>query len=84
MARYVENQGGIRRIANGREAMRAVDSRAKAIRDRAAGMYGAESYGIKKAKPGRNRCHAIVYTADRYAMNSNRLHGTLRKAKGAK
>lgn len=84
MARYAENRDGIRKVANGREAMRAVDARAKAIRDRAAGMYGADGYAVKKARPGRNRCHAIVHTADAHAINSNRLHGTLRKAKGAK
>lgn len=84
MARYVHNAEGIRKVANGRAVRKAVDARAEAIRGKAAGMYAADAYRIKKARPGKNRCHAIVYTADAHAINSNRLHGTLRKAKGAR
>lgn len=49
------------------------------VRSKAAGMYGAKGYGVR-VKQGATRARAIVYTADRHAMASNRKHNTLKKA----
>lgn len=67
-------------ILNGPGVMALVDSKADAIRSKAAGMHGAKKYGKKPARPGRGSAHAVVFTGDRYAMRSNRKHNTLAKA----
>lgn len=56
---------------------------ANRIRSRAASMYGAKNYKVRK-KIQKVSAKAYVYTADRYAMRSNQAHNTLRKASGGK
>ncbi len=54
-------------------------AKGETVRSKAAGMYGAKGYGVR-IKQGATRARAIVYTADRHAMASNRKHNTLKKA----
>ena len=79
---YKPNFAGIRSVLNGEGAQAAVNQAAQEIHGRACGMFGASNYGISEARPGKNRCHAIVYTADIYAIRSNALHQTLQKSIG--
>lgn len=78
--KFVENKNGVSQLLNGSGAMQAVTQHATEIQGRASGMFGASNYGLSPARPGKTRCHAIVYTGDKYAVNSNRLHNTLLKS----
>ena len=66
-------------IGNSGPAMDACTQVAEEVKGRA-DSTGSATYGIKSARPGKNRCHAFVYTPDRHAMNSNAKHNTLVKA----
>jgi len=83
LEKYKRNGGFAAAILKGGVASGAVMARGEAVRRKAASMYGAENYGLR-LKRGSKRVRAVVYTADRYAMNSNRLHNTLAKAKGGR
>lgn len=78
--RYSPNRGFKRVLLNSQQAMALVNEQATAIRSRASGMFGATNYILKTARPGKERCHAIVATGDRHAVNSNALHMTLQKS----
>lgn len=78
--RYVPNRGFKAVLLNSAGVMAAVDEAAAPIQRRAASMFGATAYVLRKAQPGKVRCHAFVATADRHAMNSNAMHMTLQKA----
>jgi hypothetical protein len=77
---YKTKKSGMRMVLNSEGMQRVVTQAARDIRSRANTMFGASSYGLSEARPGKMRCHAIVYTGDRYAMRSNAVHQTLLKA----
>ena len=66
-------------ILTGAKTQEVLRKSAEKIRARAASMYGAKDYGVKVIV-GKNRAHAVVYTASVHAINSNALHNTLQKA----
>lgn len=78
--RYVPKKSGFKQMFNAPEMCDLCSERAMDIADRANSMFGATGYEVSMARPGKMRCHAIVYTGDRYSMNSNRVHNTLLKA----
>lgn len=80
--RYVPNAAGMRKILNSPEMCDMCSERAMDIADRANSMFGAMGYEVSMARPGKNRCHAIVYTGDMHSVNSNRVHNTLQKSLG--
>lgn len=80
--KYVPKKAGFRQIFNSREVCDLCSERAMDIAERANSMYGAMGYEVSMARPGKNRCHAIVYTGDMHSVNSNRRHNTLLKALG--
>ena len=73
---------GVYEILNGAGAQALTTQAAQEIQGRASSMFGASNYGLSEARPGKHRCHAIVYTADLHAMRSNALHQTLQKSLG--
>lgn len=77
---YKTNPNGMRELLNGPGIQQAVTEAASGIQGRASSMFGATNYGLSPARPGKNRCHAIVYTGDTYAIRSNALHQTLLKS----
>lgn len=77
---YKTKPAGMRELLNGPGLQGAVTEAASGIQGRASSMFGASNYGLSPARPGKNRCHAIVYTADTYAIRSNALHNTLLKS----
>ena len=79
---YKPKKAGMRMILNSAGMQAAVTAAAQEIQGRASSMFGASNYGISEARPGKFRCHAIVYTADIYAIRSNALHQTLQKSIG--
>lgn len=58
-----------------------LETKGEEIRSRAAGMFGAHNYGVR-TKEGATRTRVIVYTGDKHAVRSNRVHNTLKKALG--
>lgn len=80
--RYVPKKSGFKQIFNSQEMCNLCTSKANAIARRANGMYKASGYEVSPGRPGKNRCHAIVYTGDMHSVNSNRRHNTLLKALG--
>ena len=79
-ATYKPNRKFARQAMNGGGAVGAVTAKAEEICARANGMHGASSYRVDPGRKGKVSAHAIVYTGDRYAMRSNRLHNTLLKS----
>jgi len=77
---YKTKPAGMKMILNSAGMQAAVTQAAQGIQGRASSMFGASNYGLSPARPGKFRCHAIVYTADRYAIRSNALHQTLLKS----
>ena len=80
--KYVPKKSGFRQMFNSPEMCNLCTQQANAIARRANGMYGASGYEVSPGRPGKNRCHAIVYTGDMHSVNSNRRHNTLLKALG--
>lgn len=78
--RYVPNRGFKAWLLNAPGTMSEVGRAASAIHSRAVGMFGAANYVLKPPRAGKVRCHAIVATGDRHAVNSNALHMTLQKS----
>ena len=78
--KYKTNPNGMRELLNSPGMQQAVTEAAEGIQVRAQSMFGATNYGLSPARPGKNRCHAIVYTGDTYAIRSNALHQTLLKS----
>jgi len=72
--------GSKTKILNGPGVLALVDSKAEAIRSRAANMYGAYGYGRKPARTGYGSAHSVVFTASRYAKWENARKNTLSKA----
>jgi len=67
-------------LLNSSGAQQVVNMYAARIHSVACGLYDASGYVMRKARPGKVRCHAYVATGDRHAMNSNVRHMTLLKA----
>ena len=80
--KYVPKKSGFKQMFNSQEMCDLCTQQANAIARRANGMYGASGYEVSPGRPGKNRCHAIVYTGDMHSVNSNRRHNTLLKALG--
>jgi len=80
--RYVPKRAGFKEMFNSPEMCDLCSEKAMDIADRANGMFGAMGYEVSMARPGKFRCHALVYTGDMHSVNSNRVHNTLQKAIG--
>ena len=78
--RFVPNGGYKSSLLNSEPVMALVDQLAYKVQGRASGMFGAQSYVVKRAVRGPKRCHAVVATGDRHAMRSNAMHMTLLKS----
>jgi len=81
LEKYIPNPNAARIIMRSPMMASKVKRDAEKIRARAASMFGAKNYGVK-VKTQKVAVKAYVYTGDRYAMRSNALHNTLKKAKG--
>ena len=68
------------KLLNSPSVMQLVDSCGEKVQRRANGMFYAKTYRLKKAKKGKTRCHAFVYTGSRVAMRDNAKHMTLKKS----
>lgn len=80
--RYVPKRSGFKQMFNSPEICGLCTEHAYEIANRANGMFGADGYEVSPGRPGKNRCHAIVYTGDMHSVNSNRVHNTLQKSLG--
>jgi len=80
--KYVKNRQFAKRTMNCPEVIAMVTEEAESRCAKANGMYGASSYKVSPGRKGKVSARAIVYTGDRYAMRSNRVHNTLQKALG--
>jgi len=80
--KYVPKKSGFKSMFNSPEICDLCSGVALDVADRANGMYGATGYEVSMARPGKFRCHALVYTGDMHSVNSNRVHNTLQKALG--
>ena len=78
--RYKPKRSGFKAVFNSGEMCAVCTEKANQIAERANGMFGASGYEVSPGRPGKFRCHAIVYTGDKYSMNSNRVHNTLQKS----
>ena len=78
--RYVKNRSFARRTMKCAEVIDLVTAKAEECRATANSMFGASSYEVSPGRAGKVSAHAIVYTGDRYAMRSNRVHNTLQKS----
>jgi len=78
--RYRANKAFKAQLLNLPGTMQAVDACAVRILGRANSMFEASGYVMRKARPGKVRCHAYVATGDLHAMNSNARHMTLEKS----
>ena len=77
---YKPVPGSKNQILNGPGVLSLVDSKAEAIRAKAAGMYNAYGYGKKPARTGRGSAHSVVFTTSRFAKWENAHKNTLSKA----
>lgn len=77
---YRPNKAGIRQVLNSNDMCQLMTQHADRIAATANGMFGASGYMVSPGRPGRNRCHAIVYTGDMHSVSSNRVHNTLQKS----
>lgn len=80
--RYVPKRAGFRRLFNSEAMCEYCTDVADGIAANANGMFDADGYMVSPGRPGKNRCHAIVYTGDTHTVNSNIVHNTLLKALG--
>lgn len=80
--KYVPKKSGFRQMFNSQEMCDLCTRTANPIARRANSMFGASGYEVSPGRPGKNRCHAIVYTGDMHSVKSNRRHNTLLKALG--
>ena len=79
---YKPKHAGVRRLFNSEAMCAMCTDKAEEIAARANDMYDASGYEVSPGRPGKNRCHALVYTGDKHSVNSNRVHNTLQKALG--
>lgn len=74
---YRQNPKAEKEILNGKVGLEAANSAAFAVRSC---IDGRGKYGVSTARPGKNRAHALVYTADGISMNDNAKKNTLLRA----
>ncbi len=79
---YKPKPSGFWRLFNSEAMCAMCTDKAEEIASRANGMYDASGYEVSPGRPGKHRCHALVYTGDMHSVNSNRVHNTLLKALG--
>lgn len=79
---YKPKHAGFRRLFNSEAMCAMCTDYAEEIAARANDMYDASGYEVSPGRPGKNRCHALVYTGDKHSVNSNRVHNTLQKSLG--
>lgn len=78
MARIEFNESAIKELLSGSATRADVQRRVDAVRQTAAGMYGASNY--KGDVITTDRAHGAVWVGDRYAARSCAKHNTLLKA----
>ena len=78
MARIEFNEGAIRELLSGPDTVAEIQRRVDAVRQTAAGMYGASTY--KGDVITTDRAHGAVWVGDGYAARSCAKHNTLLKA----
>lgn len=78
--RYVPKSGFAPKIMNGAGCVSLIGSKGEMVKGRADSM-GSATYETN-CQPGKNRCHAIVYTPDLHAIRSNAKHNSLLSALG--
>ena len=79
---YKPKKSGFKQMFNSPELCDLCTAKANDVAMRANGMFDASGYEVSPGRPGKMRCHAIVYTGDMHSVNSNRVHNTLQKALG--
>lgn len=79
---YKPKHAGFRNLFNSDAMCAMCTDIAEGICGNANGMFDASGYEVSPGRPGKNRCHALVYTGDMHSVNSNRVHNTLLKALG--
>lgn len=78
MARIEFNESTIKELLTGSATRADIQRRVNAVRQAAAGMYGASNY--KGDVITTDRAHGAVWVGDRYAARSCAKHNTLLKA----
>lgn len=78
MARIEFNESAIKELLSGSATRADIQRRVDAVRQTAAGMYGASNY--KGDVITTDRAHGAVWVGDRYAAHSCAKHNTLLKA----
>lgn len=78
MARIEFNESAIKELLSGSVTRADIQRRVDAVRQTAAGMYGASNY--KGDVITTDRAHGAVWVGDRYAARSCAKHNTLLKA----
>ena len=78
MARIEFNESAIKELLSGPDTVAEIQRRVDAVRQTAAGMYGASNY--KGDVITTDRAHGAVWVGDRYAARSCAKHNTLLKA----
>lgn len=78
MARIEFNESAIKELLSGSATRADIQRRVDAVRQTAAGMYGASNY--KGDVITTDRAHGAVWVGDRYAARSCAKHNTLLKA----
>ena len=79
---YKPKKSGFKQMFNSPELCDLCTAKAHEVAMRANSMFDASGYEVSPGRPGKMRCHAIVYTGDMHSVNSNRVHNTLQKALG--
>lgn len=78
MARIEFNESAIKELLSGPDTVADIQRRVDAVRQAAAGMYGASNY--KGDVITTDRAHGAVWAGDVYAARSCAKHNTLLKA----
>nr|DAP17394.1 MAG TPA: hypothetical protein [Caudoviricetes sp.] len=78
MARIEFNDSAIKELLTGPATVAEIQRRVDAVRQAAAGMYGASNYGGDVITT--DRAHGAVWVGDTYAARSCAKHNTLLKA----
>lgn len=77
--KYKHNIGSEREFLNGPMGKQAATKAAQAVLA-SANAIGSGRYGISTAQAGKNRAHALVFTADGKSMKDNAEKNTLLRA----
>jgi len=77
---YKPKRSGFKAVLNSPELCDVCTGKANEVAAKANGMFDASGYEVSPGRPGKFRCHAVVYTGDMHSVNSNRLHNTLQKS----